>query len=578
MEKRNWEFSAKELDMMTYWIDMNSGSKRGRTASIEEILAPWEEAKFSSNQISKIFKDSPILERTVSIAPSKNEIEAEIFGDGFHQFINDFYGKLMNKFGHYDNAYRYLENLVSANFIINNKYEGETFYVPVPNREKPLKISNGERIFRIYNKLFSAFGIDNSSLEKFRIAHSMAIGKTKVDATLCLSIHPMDYMTMSDNDCDWSSCMSWEDNGCYRQGTVEMMNSPCVIMVYTKTKENMTLGRGYEWNSKSWRTLLIVKDNLICNIKGYPYQHDEAVKLTINWVKELLGEEYTEPGVFTPFRENTLEDHTIEFTPSTRMMYNDFSGANKFHFLAYKPSWLKSLDTTAVKEYINYSGVCECMACGATNVEFADESSLCCVECDDVIFCDCCGRAIVRDSDNYSCVDDTILCEECYEEQTAIDAFSDEVHLIENMVEIRLMDDNNAYAKHYKIFSYGFSNEYFAEKASQYFSRMYQVPSGECYYVRISDLTDRGARLFDYRSVDELRNCVKADQKWYNPQPMFKDEEALKYEGTWYLFSDIFSCHTKYYDFKCQTQYYDFTAYQLNTRKLLNTRELEIFC
>ena len=30
-----------------------------------------------------------------------------------------------------------------------------------------------------------------------------------------------------------------------------------------------------EWNNKKWRSLYIVDENFITNIKGYPYQHNE---------------------------------------------------------------------------------------------------------------------------------------------------------------------------------------------------------------------------------------------------------------------------------------------------------------
>ena len=42
---------------------------------------------------------------------------------------------------------------------------------------------------------------------------------------------------MSDNNSGWESCMSWRNNGCYRRGTVEMMNSPYVIVAYLMLEE-----------------------------------------------------------------------------------------------------------------------------------------------------------------------------------------------------------------------------------------------------------------------------------------------------------------------------------------------------
>lgn len=93
--------------------------------------------------------------------------------------------------------------------------------------------------------------MDDDEFEEFRICQSMCTNTTALEGKLCLSIHPLDYMTMSDNACDWSSCMSWQEDGCYRMGTVEMMNSPCVIVAYLESSHPMYFSREATWNSKN---------------------------------------------------------------------------------------------------------------------------------------------------------------------------------------------------------------------------------------------------------------------------------------------------------------------------------------
>jgi hypothetical protein len=66
---------------------------------------------------------------------------------------------------------------------------------------------------------------------------------------LVLSIHPIDFMTSSDNASGWTSCMNWRDDGGYSSGTIEMMNSNMVIIAYLEN------------NSKSF----IFRDNQIPN-------------------------------------------------------------------------------------------------------------------------------------------------------------------------------------------------------------------------------------------------------------------------------------------------------------------------
>ena len=57
------------------------------------------------------------------------------------------------------------------------------------------------------------FNIDGC--EEFRIKHSQILNQKELVGNINLSIHPMDFWTLSDNDCGWSSCMSWMENDCY---------------------------------------------------------------------------------------------------------------------------------------------------------------------------------------------------------------------------------------------------------------------------------------------------------------------------------------------------------------------------
>ena len=124
--------------------------------------------------------------------------------------------------------------------------------------------------------------------EAFRIWHSMLFNSAKMTGNLCLSIHPLDYITMSENDEGWSSCMNWHDEGCYRRGTIEMMNSKYVLVAYVKSENNeIYMGNDNHWNSKKWRSLFYLDKDIITSIKGYPYQHPALVKVIIEKLEEL---------------------------------------------------------------------------------------------------------------------------------------------------------------------------------------------------------------------------------------------------------------------------------------------------
>ena len=158
---------------------------------------------------------------------------------------------------------------------------------------KKYQFQNGEKIWKTLKKLHQIFpdAITNKEFEDARILYSTWFNDKK-KGYLTISIHPLDFMTMSDNASKWKSCMSWKDQGCYRIGTIEMMNSNNVFCVYyTSKKEDTGFSFGdYEWNDKKWRSLIIATKDIIVANKAYPYCSKETNIAIIDKIKELAKE------------------------------------------------------------------------------------------------------------------------------------------------------------------------------------------------------------------------------------------------------------------------------------------------
>ena len=103
---------------------------------------------------------------------------------------------------------------------------------------------------------------------------------------------------MSDNNSNWQSCMNWQEEGCYRIGTVEMMNSNNVLCCYIEQgKTNWYFGGhqtaedgsidAYIWNDKKWRILTYITKDIIMSGKSYPYNNDDYSKKIITEVRDL---------------------------------------------------------------------------------------------------------------------------------------------------------------------------------------------------------------------------------------------------------------------------------------------------
>lgn len=127
--------------------------------------------------------------------------------------------------------------------------------------------------------LMKKFGLE---AEDVRQKLSMLIQSNKVTGTLCLSVHPLDYLSASENTHGWRSCHALD--GEYRAGNVSYMADRCTIMAYLRSDEDTRLPNfpaDVPWNDKKWRCYFYVdNDNqLIYAARQYPFHTDAGLKM-----------------------------------------------------------------------------------------------------------------------------------------------------------------------------------------------------------------------------------------------------------------------------------------------------------
>jgi hypothetical protein len=453
-------------------------------ASLPYILREWDSQKQS---LYELFGNKLILEKPVSFSKSIHEMDHEIddaydrlpdagklFWRQFENLCNErmhfYYGeqiRLNNDALAKTNMYAKEVNWSLCNRVIScktlaaNRIDFDfTIDLPKPDGSfRQYHVEKGSRPMRVVKRIFDAFRSyfynNDEGYKALCVWHSQILNDKTVKGDLCLSIHPLDYMTMSDNACDWSSCMSWIDTGCYRGGTVEMMNSPMVIVAYMRSHTDMDLNAGWDsthnkreymkWNSKKWRTLIIVNKYGIFSVKAYPYRHDEMTKYAMEWVASLFKDRhFEEVEEFDPCvpQRMTKYDLSVTINPLTNRMYNDFGATKHFAMLDYEEC----------KEYENgkitftYSGLSECMSCGtltSKSFEFNGEGVLCCRTCTDEeeehVQCVNCGEEMIEDDAFY--VDDVPLCHDCFESLCFADAVTFEYGFEDQGVDLFFMSN-----------------------------------------------------------------------------------------------------------------------------------------
>lgn len=423
-------------------------------ASADYLLRYWRENK--NHFLNKIFKDNLIIK--VPISYNKRIEPKEIESLANHFFIlriknaitkqtlplfmenltepkesevpNDliFEYQIIDGKKVWTNWYNYcctclkcfLENTI---YYQTNVFSGATFYIKYKNKPE-FKVQKGARFSHTLYKIVKYLEIDEQGFEEWRIKHSQILNTTKVYGNLCFSIHPMDYITMS--DAAFTSCMNWQNTGAYRRGTVETMNSTNAIVVYLESK-SLTLDwfdseakECKSWNLKKWRTLLLADENLICTVKSYPFYHEELLKIVVNEFINLC-----QKNISCSFSEiNSFKKASYHYKNTSFHficsgdMYNDFGTTT--HWISIN----RSFDPTNYKDIVvDYCGPTICMFCGsqAESSNFVSEAAVFCYDCMDCSDssiqeeCVMCGNIFDPESSGHY-TDEGYVCDSCFDE------------------------------------------------------------------------------------------------------------------------------------------------------------------
>lgn len=275
-----------------------------------------------------------------------------------------------------------------------------------------------------------------SNLEGLRQAASMLTNQRKVSGKLSVSIHPMDFMTMSEPENGWSSCMRWDadDPGEYHAGTLEMMTSGCVVVAYLESKDSIYPGGiNYTWNKKKWRELFVVTHDFISGIKGYPYRSGTLENLVFEMLADLAGKNWN-----VKFNTENIDvidddDGIRGMQLRTNYMYNDWE-YNKTRAIV-----AEGVTGDSLPNNFWYGEDCYCLVCGKSRGSYDDDEGcaelLCCDDCDGAEICPICGRRIYDGL--VKAPDGRMVCDYCIENYVACEKCGAE-HYTEDMRELRV--------------------------------------------------------------------------------------------------------------------------------------------
>ena len=182
--------------------------------------------------------------------------------------------------------YKSFLNYVSENYRDRDLYSfikhcGEkNFYKNIVEEAYKDKVPKGMKVI----KAFKRFNLTDKELRELQDTASMIIQENKVSGYLTISVHPLDFLSMSVNNCGWHSCMALD--GEYRRGILSyMMDSSTAIVYLSSGQEEELAGFGdIKWNSKKWRMLLHFSTDMSAILFGrqYPFESTSAENLVID--------------------------------------------------------------------------------------------------------------------------------------------------------------------------------------------------------------------------------------------------------------------------------------------------------
>ena len=267
-----------------------------------------------------------------------------------------------------------------------------------------LTLDGRRKFFKFANQFLTLCGstCNLSLVEEIRLAQSQVSSNRILKGTLRLSTRPEDFLSLSEDTSNWTSCLAMTSHrGDYRAGCLEMMTSPYTILATVESNHR-----------KYWRQIVLLTPYAIIALRGYPYTVPQVTSQVLSLVaaaaKRSLDWDYDPQLCYTKSSEFVVSGGTLTLT--TNRMYNDtYLGG---YYLIGTP-----LPSSPYE--INYSGPAYCLSCGAplelSIPDFGYEGEALCSSCSHREICSCCGEMKDLDSLLFDKSLDDYICFYCDE-------------------------------------------------------------------------------------------------------------------------------------------------------------------
>ena len=389
---------------------------------------------------------------------------------------------------------RTFDNEELADFLDSNL---DTFFENKVSNSSGKNIPAGMKLI----KAFKFFESNKQALRDMQDMASQIIQENKIKGTLCFSVHPLDFLSSSENTYNWRSCHALD--GEYRAGNLSYMVDNCTFMVYLKGADNADLASFpafVKWNSKKWRMLIHASedDRLMFAGRQYPFNSRSGIDLVLNIYNNLMTKTPHSYSInkyygwradyidsYVPFDADAVEntriletrylvirdrltaiDDIVVAAPGA-LNYNDVlcSTCYKYPYYAVLDSW-EWFSMDYYREHpIIVGGEIPCLHCGQELIR--NPETMRCDECeldfgyednDSYGHCECCGCRIYLDNAYY--VADGYICDHCFNNECFVCDRCGEVHYNSDRSCIEVAEDEVEYVCSQCYENYKYKGDY----------------------------------------------------------------------------------------------------------------------
>jgi len=283
-------------------------------------------------------------------------------------------------------------------------------------------------------KAFKYFEKDESFLDSMQTTASILIQENKIEGKVCISVHPLDFISCSENRYNWHSCHALD--GEYRAGNLSYMVDSSSIICYIKGENDVILPNfpaSVPWNNKKWRMWMYLADehNALMAGRPYPFAIGGILDYLSNTLFDLLRfHRYN----WTQWHHDILRDYKYTDGTEETVRCNDLlviggefisrykliTDVSNLHYddllhSSYYTPWYCWRTTTQEQIHWTIGGEVNCLSCGKRHI--VNHEVMQCDWCydgdDDYDTCAICGQR--HHNDDMYWVGDDHVCSRCYD-------------------------------------------------------------------------------------------------------------------------------------------------------------------